>query len=210
MVNNNMQNYRKIYEQYYGPIPKDSNGRSLEIHHRDGNHNNNDIDNLQLVTIEEHYQIHYEQGDYGACSIMSHRMQLSPEQKSLLSKQCQDKLVKEGKHHWQGPEHNKDLIARGIHPFLNRNAARERNLKRISEGTHNLIGNKNPVHTLIANGQHHFQTKNPSKTKIQDGTHHFLNNHPNKLQVTCPHCGKTGGAVNMKRYHFDNCKTLKK
>jgi len=25
-------------------------------------------------------------------------------------------------------------------------------------------------------------------------------------QVTCPHCGKTGGANTMKRYHFDNCK----
>jgi len=23
--------------------------------------------------------------------------------------------------------------------------------------------------------------------------------------VGCPHCGKTGGVSNMKRYHFDNC-----
>jgi hypothetical protein len=209
MVNNSMVNYRKLYEQHFGPIPKDSHGRSLEIHHRDGDHNNNNLDNLQLVTIEEHYQIHFDQGDYGACLIMSHRMHLSPEQKSLLAKQCQDRIVKEGRHHWQGPDHNRDLVARGIHPFLDRNAARDRNLKRISEGTHNLIGDTNPVHNLIANGQHHFQTNNPSKLKIQDGTHHFLNSHPNKVQITCPHCGKTGGAVNMKRYHFDNCKALK-
>jgi len=25
-------------------------------------------------------------------------------------------------------------------------------------------------------------------------------------QITCPHCGKTGGESNMKRYHFDKCK----
>jgi hypothetical protein len=25
--------------------------------------------------------------------------------------------------------------------------------------------------------------------------------------VTCPRCNKTGGASNMKRYHFDNCKS---
>ena len=25
-------------------------------------------------------------------------------------------------------------------------------------------------------------------------------------QVICPHCGKTGGGSNMKRYHFDKCK----
>jgi len=28
-------------------------------------------------------------------------------------------------------------------------------------------------------------------------------------QITCPHCGKAGGANAMKRYHFDNCKNLK-
>lgn len=27
---------------------------------------------------------------------------------------------------------------------------------------------------------------------------------PQKL-ITCPHCKKTGGISNMKRYHFDNC-----
>ena len=41
-------NYRKIYEQHYGPIPKDTDGRSYEIHHIDGNHNNNDINNLRV------------------------------------------------------------------------------------------------------------------------------------------------------------------
>ena len=25
--------------------------------------------------------------------------------------------------------------------------------------------------------------------------------------ITCPHCGKTGGATAMPRWHFDNCKT---
>lgn len=27
-----------------------------------------------------------------------------------------------------------------------------------------------------------------------------------KLQVTCPHCGKTGGGPSMKRWHMDNCR----
>ena len=37
--------HRKIYEQYHGiKIPKD-----MEIHHIDGNHSNNDINNLKLV-----------------------------------------------------------------------------------------------------------------------------------------------------------------
>jgi hypothetical protein len=209
MVNNSMSKHRKVYESYYGPIPKDQLGRSMEIHHIDSDHTNNDIKNLKLVSIEEHYQIHFEQGDWGACTIMSHRMKLSPEEISYVSSQCQQNLVEIGKHHWLGSENNRYLVESGQHPFLNKEAARNRNLKRIAEGRHNLIGDKNPVHKLIASGQHHFQTDNPSKKMIKNGTHHFLNNHPNKIQVTCPHCGKTGGSTNMKRYHFDYCKTLK-
>ena len=55
--------YRKIYESHNGPIPKEDNGRSYEIHHIDGNHFNNDPSNLKAVSIQEHYDIHYSQGD---------------------------------------------------------------------------------------------------------------------------------------------------
>ena len=79
-------NHRKIYETFVGPIPKDQYGRSYEIHHIDGNHNNNDLNNLLCVTIEEHYAIHLAQGDYKACLIMSQRMKITPEEKSYLAK----------------------------------------------------------------------------------------------------------------------------
>ena len=78
--------HRKIYEDHYGPIPKDSDGRSYEIHHIDGNHNNDDITNLLCVSIQEHYNIHYSQGNYKACLIMSDRMKISSEEKSKLAK----------------------------------------------------------------------------------------------------------------------------
>lgn len=45
--------YRKIYEEHCGKIPK-----GYHIHHIDGNPLNNDITNLQLLTAEEHVQIH--------------------------------------------------------------------------------------------------------------------------------------------------------
>ena len=28
----------------------------------------------------------------------------------------------------------------------------------------------------------------------------------NRPRITCPHCGKVGDTLNMKRWHFDNCK----
>lgn len=72
-------NYRKIWEQNFGIIPKDEEGRSYEIHHKDGNRENNSIDNLMCISIKEHYKIHYEQCDYGACVMIGKRMSLSPE-----------------------------------------------------------------------------------------------------------------------------------
>ena len=188
--------YRKIYEAHYGPIPKDDCGRSYEIHHINGNHNDNCIENLKLVTIEEHYAIHKAQGDYVSAFMIAQRMTLSPEELSDLASKSVTLT-------------NQKRIKEGTHPFLDKEAARQRNLKRIADGTHNLTTDANPVYALIKANQHHFQTNNPSTKKINDGSHHFLTDHPNKRQITCPHCNKTGGAVNMRRYHYDKCKVAK-
>ena len=66
--------YRKIYQNIFGEIPIDENGRSYEIHHIDGNRNNNSINNLICVSIEEHYKIHLEQGDFGAANLIADRI----------------------------------------------------------------------------------------------------------------------------------------
>jgi hypothetical protein len=29
-----------------------------------------------------------------------------------------------------------------------------------------------------------------------------------QTKLTCPHCSKNGGISNMKRYHFQNCKSM--
>lgn len=57
--------YRKIYENHVGSIPKDESGRTYDIHHVDGNRENNDPINLIAVSILEHYDIHQTQGDHG-------------------------------------------------------------------------------------------------------------------------------------------------
>ena len=58
--------YRKIYESHHGTIPRDAAGRTSEIHHIDCNHENNAIENLQCVSIQQHYDIHYSQEEWGA------------------------------------------------------------------------------------------------------------------------------------------------
>lgn len=53
--------YRRIYEQHYGPIPKDEFGRPYHIHHIDHDHNNNDPSNLMAMPVAEHV-IHHKLG----------------------------------------------------------------------------------------------------------------------------------------------------
>lgn len=45
------------------------------------------------------------------------------------------------------------------------------------------------------------------KKLISERTSAALKGIPKKT-TTCPHCGKTGGVGNMKRYHFDFCKSI--
>jgi hypothetical protein len=61
--------YRKIWEKYNKAclLP------GIEIHHIDGNRNNNSSDNLIPVTIQEHYNIHMQQGDILAASFIAER-----------------------------------------------------------------------------------------------------------------------------------------
>ena len=127
--------YRKIYENHYGKIPKESNGKTYEIHHKDGNHSNNDPKNLIAVTAKDHYDIHYSQGDYFACFRLAQRVDVTqdqlrkfaqagglaagPSQKKRVENRTHNLLrridgsslvgdrVKNGSHHWLKDDHAK-------------------------------------------------------------------------------------------------------
>jgi HNH endonuclease len=76
------KNYRKIYEKYY----QCSLLSGIDIHHIDGNHNNNDPMNLQAVTLSEHYEIHKSLGDLYAAYLIGRRMKIKPEDWTILAK----------------------------------------------------------------------------------------------------------------------------
>ena len=65
---------RKVWIEAHGPIPRDADGHSYEVHHADGNPNNNHIDNLQLLTIREHLEEHIRLEDWGAVALISKRL----------------------------------------------------------------------------------------------------------------------------------------
>lgn len=193
-------NFRKIYKDYHGSIPVDDKGRTYEIHHIDGNRNNNDISNLIAVSIQEHYNIHYSQEDWGACFKIAKRLELSPMEKSELAKKSAADRVNNKTHHWLGPDTNykycRERVANGTHHFL----GGEIQKNRVINGTHNLLGKNNPTHARIANGTHHLLGSAHNLNRLANGTH------PSQKMKTCEHCGATVNAMVFGRHHGPKCK----
>lgn len=184
-----MRIYRRIYEKHFGPIPIDNEGRTYDIHHIDGNRKNNHPPNLIAVTIQQHYDIHYSQGDFAACHRIAAKMKMSPADISRIASEASRKSVEDGTHNFLGGE-----------------MTRKNNQQRLADGTHNLLGGAQQ-RKRVQDGTHHFLDRDAAKKRqlklIANGSHHFLS--PQK--VTCPHCGKTGGNNTMHRWHFTNCKS---
>lgn len=105
--------YIQVYKNHYGEIPKDELGRSYEIHHIDGNHTNNDPSNLVALSIQEHYNVHKKQGDWGAAWAIIKRIKVDPEEVREVVRQMNIENAKNGTH-W-----SQVASKRGIHPFQN-------------------------------------------------------------------------------------------
>lgn len=96
--------------------------------------------------------------------------------------------AEQGVHHWQN----------GKAP--NTNGAL--NKKLIAEGRHNLVG---PEHNrrMIAEGKNPWVGSEGNLKRLAEGTH------PSQQKKTCEHCGKVVSIGMFKRWHGDNCKTIK-
>ena len=127
--------YIKIYKQHYGEIPKDSQGRSYDIHHIDGDYTNNDLSNLVALSIEEHYNLHKAQGDWGAVFALAKRLNVSQEEKSEVARNSNLARAKAGTHWSQIASKN------GTHHFNNSEWQRKMMDKQLSNGTHSAHQN---------------------------------------------------------------------
>lgn len=175
---------RRIWEKYNGEIPKDEYGRTMEIHHIDGNHNNNDIQNLKLVTIEEHYKIHYEAGDWFECFLIAtQRMNKTPEEISNLSRKTQEEKLKNGTHIF-------------LNSAFQSKISKQTNAKRVAQGTHNFLGKFDRSKTKAAQDK-----------MLSENTHPFQTNHNSRIIWTCEYCGTIGkSSTNYSRWHGKRCK----
>ena len=135
--------YRKIYENHIGPIPKDVTGRTYDIHHLDGDRTNNGPSNLAALSIQEHYDIHYRQSDFGACLLIGRKMTMPAEILSELNRARNLQQVINGTHPWQtrpdGTNVQTDRVTKGTHPWQTRPDGSNHNIDRVLNKTHNLL-----------------------------------------------------------------------
>lgn len=174
--------YRKIYEAHHGAIPREENGRSYEIHHIDGDHSNNNIENLVAVTLQEHYDIHYSQEDYRACYLMAAKLGKSVDEMKKLSSLAIQKQIKNGTFNFLkradgtsiAQEMNRKRLEDKTHIFINPVFIKENTEKvraRVAAGTHNWCSNENHH-----NYDPEFIKQNTEKMRerVANGTHHLL------------------------------------
>lgn len=223
-----MENYRKKWISYYGDIPTDDQGRLYDIHHIDGNRENNDISNLKAVSLEEHREIHYNQKDWHAVVLIEKRLGRIINEE--IRKQIGDN--NRGENNKRRIKNNKliDIVIANLHikSFYSWKSAIDRIeyickkyeikilpksialrlekenvicIENKNEGKRR-IGEKNPMFGK-SDLQKEIQNRPEVKQKMSDALK-GKNKGPQKI-VTCPNCFISGGLSNMKRFHFNNC-----
>jgi hypothetical protein len=217
--------YRKVYISNFGELPKDEDGRSYEIHHIDGNPNNNDISNLIAITIKEHYDIHYTQGDWAACSLIASRLKLSPEEKSNLAKLANKKRIDNGTHMFLDKNFQSNAAKKSWESDSHKDHCKLLSTiqnDKVSNGTHNFqlmsyeekskLGKRNAKKQLEA-GTHNFQNISPEsrKNSLAKGLNTRISNGAanHQRKKFCTHCFIEYSLLVYGRYHGDKCKHFK-
>ena len=198
--------HRLIWESVNGSIPKDNNGRSYEIHHIDGNHTNNDISNLKLVTIQEHYDIHFSQEDWHACKLIALRMNIDPEEISRLSSWGARQRIENGTHHFLKGGPREDLKGN------NNPMKRPEVAKKVSENSKGKPRNwtdKRTQSDINRRGSKLKLTEEGLQKKKKQGRKQFTLNNPSKIKIQCNHCAKVVDTGNFARWHGNNCRSKK-
>lgn len=227
----NHHHTRKIYESFFGPVPKDDYGRTYEIHHLDGDPTNNTKDNLVALSIQEHYDLHFSQGDYHACRLIAkQRLNKSPTELSEISRLIAETQIKKGNHPWVGDgTHQRNVqaqrIVNGTHNFMRRQDGSSLASDRVKNGTHQGLkrsdgtsiasdrvragkcnlsrrpDGSSVTQDAIAKGTNAFANGHAVKKQLADGTH------PSKKAWTCEICGKIGKhRAAYTRFHGEKCK----
>ena len=144
--------YRKIYSASYGISLEDMKG--YDVHHIDGNHENNRPENLKLLTPEEHAEIHQHEfvswarkgSELGNAAFIERLKTKGPTEKELAYRKILGKRAKKGIHNQPHSEETK---------------------KRISQNK--IEWHKNHKHSLLGKTTYEIKDPNGQKHIVSEG-----------------------------------------
>ena len=189
-------NHVKVWKTHNGVIPKDSDGKSYEIHHIDGNPENNDIENLTCISIYEHYKIHVKQGDYNGAFLIARRMLTKPGDISKIASEGCKQRIKDGTHNFLDPNFPRSLEHNiGYVVALD---MRSGNIVRITKQEFDsydyyLGVNSGRKQKIVHDNRGHNKGKKWKQSNRE---------HPKK----CKYCSFEGRASLLSRWHNERCK----
>jgi hypothetical protein len=194
------ENYLKVWRDANGVTPKGN-----EIHHVDGDHSNNELSNLRMLTIQEHYDVHESQGDLGACFLISKRMDMSEEERSRLASGW-GTYTKDS----QLGIFSQTTEQRKVSASLGGNACKDKGVGIFSMSTTelSLLGTdrfeeKSGIHTLDDSKRREWAVlgaKATTKKLLSEGRH------ISQTTFHCDQCDRSGKGPRFKGNHFNNCK----
>lgn len=93
--------HRWVWINHHGAIPKD-----MDIHHKDGNKDNNEIENLEMLNRSEHLKKHWDEGSF---DLNKRREQLNKVRplEWLKSEEGKKAISQKGKEIWADREYKK-------------------------------------------------------------------------------------------------------
>jgi hypothetical protein len=203
-------NYRRIWVAYNGKIPKDIDGRSFDIHHLDGNSDNNSIGNLIAISAYEHYCIHRDKGEFGAAAMIARRMKTKPSDLSETVKLQMKKLIESGQHNFsvKGFIIVRDKDGNNMRVSKNDDRLKTGELVGVNTGFV-TVKDKDGNSMRVSKDDLRFisgELKSINCGKIGYNLGRTWTQTNKRPTVKCPHCAKEGDISPMKQHHFDNCK----
>jgi hypothetical protein len=201
MMKKRSNQHLRIWKKHHQTISKDIYGRRHDIHHIDGDHTNNNIENLIELSIHEHYEIHYWQEDWKACQIIAARLKLSPKQISEFARCAQNSRVEDGTHIFLGGKLqtrvNLRRVANGTHPWAGKNAL-SKTKKFREERKESIIGDKNPRFDHTVYRFQHKKTKETVEMTQREFVIAYELNHSGVSELVNNKLKSTGGWTIIK------------